>query len=169
MSSLSILFQAKSRVSHLSPLRNTTFSFEHSFRIFSPSRCSEHTISHGRKVALIPFVTPRPNGTPVTSHGDCKLAPQTNISLSNALWPYSCVPRKTSQEVTHPKITPHQTRLTMEFLAIKLYEKRCTLLLWVLYQSFFKLNLGYHNKKKIKKNVKTFIAKSTFAKGKDSI
>ena len=117
MSSLSISFQAKSRLSHSLPLRNTTSSLDRHFRIFSPARCAEHTISHGRRVALIPFVTPRPNGLPVTTHGDYRLAPQTNTSLSSALWPHSCAPKKTSQEVTHPKIAPYQARLTVEFLA----------------------------------------------------
>ena len=117
MSSLSIPFQAKSGVSHSPPLKNTTSSLDRPFRIFSPVRCAEHTISHGHRVALIPFVTPRPLGPPVTTHGDCRLAPQTNTSLSSALWPHSCAPRKTSQEVTHPKIAPHQARLTVEFLA----------------------------------------------------
>ena len=35
----------------------------------------------------------------MTTHGDCRLSPQTNKSLFSA-------PRKTSQEVTHLKITP---------------------------------------------------------------
>ena len=120
LNSLSIPFQAKYGVSHSPPLRNTTSSLDRHFRIVSPARCTEHTISHGRRVALIPFVTPRPNGPPVTTHADCRLAPQTNTSLSSAHWPHSCAPGKTSQEVTHPKIAPNQARLTVEFLANEL-------------------------------------------------
>ena len=55
MSSLSILFKAQSRVSHSFPLRNITFSLDCSFGIFSPASCTENMISHGRRVALIPF------------------------------------------------------------------------------------------------------------------
>ena len=116
MSSLSILFQTKFGVLHSSPVRNTTSSLDPNFRIFSPARCT-NTISHCRKVALIPFVTPRPLGPPVTTHGDCRLASQTNTSLFSVLWPHSCAPEKTSQEVTHLKIVPHQARLIVNFLA----------------------------------------------------
>ena len=62
-------------------------------------------------------VTSRPNRPFVTTHRDCRLAPQTNTSLSSALRLHSCAPRKTSQEVTHSKIALHRARLTMEFLA----------------------------------------------------
>jgi hypothetical protein len=96
MSSLSIPFQAKSGVSHSLPHRNTTSSLDRHFRIFSPTRCTEHTISHGYRVALIPSVIPRPNGPLVTTHRDCRLAPQANTSLCSALWPHSCAPKKTS-------------------------------------------------------------------------
>ena len=120
MSSLSIPFQAKSGLSHSPALRNTKSQLDRSFRIFSLARYTEQTINHGRKIALIPFVTPRPLGLPVTTHGDCRMALQTNISFFGALWPHSCAPGKTSQEVTRPKITPHQARLTVEFLANRL-------------------------------------------------
>ena len=76
-----------------------------------------NTLSQGRRVALIPFVTFRSLGLPMTTHGDCRLGPQTNTSLFKALGPYSCALWKTSQEVTHFKIAPHQARLTVEFLA----------------------------------------------------
>ena len=69
------------------------------------------------------FVAPQPLEPPVTIHEDCKLALQTNTSPSSALLPNSCAPRKTSQEVTHPKIAPHQARLTMEFLANGFHKK----------------------------------------------
>ena len=85
MSSLQSFFKEKFGVSHSSPLRNTTSSLDRSFRIFSPARSAERTIYHGRRVGLIPFVTPRPLELPVTTHEDCRLAPQTNISLSSAL------------------------------------------------------------------------------------
>ena len=42
-------------------------------------------------------VTPWPLKLLVTTHGDNTLAPQTNTSLSSALWPYFCAPRKTCQ------------------------------------------------------------------------
>ena len=70
------------------------------------------------------YVTPRPLGPLVTTHGDWRLAPQTNASLSSAIWPHSCAPEKTSQEITHPKITPHQAYLTVEFLANWLPRKK---------------------------------------------
>ena len=63
------------------------------------------------------IVTPGPLGQLVTTHGDCRLAPKTNTSLSSALWPHSYAPGNTSQEVTHTKIAPHQARLTVKFLA----------------------------------------------------
>ena len=62
------------------------------------------------------IVTPWLLGPLVTIHLDCRLAPQTNISLLRALCPHSCAHNKTSQEVTHPKIVPLQICLTMEFL-----------------------------------------------------
>src|SRR5690348_16423185 len=96
MSSLSISFQAKSGVLHSPLIRNTTSSLDRNFRIFSPARCTKHPISHGRRIALIPFVTPRPLRPLVTTHRDCRLAPQTNTSPSSALWPHSCAPEKTS-------------------------------------------------------------------------
>ena len=65
----------------------------------------------------------RPLEPSVTTHEDCKLASQTNTSLSNALWPHSCALEKTYQEVTHPKIASHQARLTVEFLANRLPRK----------------------------------------------
>lgn len=45
-----------------------------------------------------------PTEPTVTTHGDCKLAPQTNTSPFTAVWPHSCKPEKTYQEITHPKI-----------------------------------------------------------------
>ena len=66
---------------------------------------------------LVHTVTPRPNEPPMTTHGDYRLASQINTSLSSALWPHSYAPGKTSYEVAHPKIVPHQARLTVEFLA----------------------------------------------------
>ena len=66
---------------------------------------------------MINNVTLRPLGPLVTTHGDCRLALQTNTNLSSALWPRSCAPQKTSQEITHPNIAPHQTPLIVEFLA----------------------------------------------------
>ena len=65
----------------------------------------------------IAYVTPQPNGSSVTTHGNYRLAPQTKTSLSSALWPHSCASGKTTHEVSHPKIAPHQARLTMELLA----------------------------------------------------
>ena len=114
--SLSILFKAKPEVSPSPPLRNTMSVLDRSFKIFSPARCIEHTISHSRRISLIPFVTPLPNGPLMPTHRDCRLAPQTNTSLSSSLWRHSCTPKKTFQEVTHPKIAPHQARLIVEFL-----------------------------------------------------
>ena len=93
MSSHSIPFQAKSGVSHSPPLRNATSSLHRNFRIFSPARCTKHTISHDHRVALIPFVIPWPLRPLVSTHGDCRQAPQTNTSLSSAFWPHSCAPR----------------------------------------------------------------------------
>ena len=56
LSNLSILFKAKFGVSYSPPLRNTMSSLDSNFRIFSPSKCTEYIINHGRRVALIPFV-----------------------------------------------------------------------------------------------------------------
>ena len=67
MSNLSMFFKPKSGVSHSSLLKNTMFLLDRSFTIFSSARCTEHTISHGRRVVLIPFVTPQPNGPLVTT------------------------------------------------------------------------------------------------------
>ncbi|XP_057541663.1 uncharacterized protein LOC130820343 [Amaranthus tricolor] len=52
---------------------------------------------------------------------------------------------KTSQEVTHSKITPHQTRLTVKFLANGIHEKKMHLVDMCSLSIFFKLNLGYHS------------------------
>ena len=91
------------------------------------------------------IVTPRPLTPLMTTHRDSRLALQINTSLSSALWPHSCALGNTSQEITHPKIAPHQAHLTVEFLANGLPRKEDTfLLIWVVYQSFFKLNLGYY-------------------------
>ena len=113
INSLSILFKSQSGVLHLPRLRNRTSSLYHSFRILSSARCTEHTISHGRRVALISFVTTRPNRPLVTTQVDYRLAPQINTSLCSALWPYLCATRKTSQEVTHLRIAPLQARLIL--------------------------------------------------------
>ena len=142
MGGLSIIFKVKFGVSHSPPLRNTTSSLDRSFRIFFPVRCTEHTISHGHRVALMPFVTPRPNEPPVTTHGICRLTPQTNTSLSHALWPHSCAPGKTSQEITHPKIDPHQARLTVEFLANVLSWKKKMHLVDISLSILFKVKFG---------------------------
>ena len=105
---------------------------------------------------LVLIVTPRPNGPPVTTHEDCRLAPQTNTSLSSALWPHSCAPRKTSQEVTHPKIAPHQARLTVEFLANELPWKHLVDMssLSILFQAKYELLQDY---------IKYVYAKSIFS------
>ena len=91
------------------PHINESPMFVHSNPLYEPSDQETNV--------YISNVTPRPNEPPVTTHGICRLTPQTNTSLSHALWPHSCAPGKTSQEITHPKIDPHQARLTVEFLA----------------------------------------------------
>ncbi|AES71079.1 hypothetical protein MTR_3g069850 [Medicago truncatula] len=53
--------------------------------------------------------------TPYCFH-DCRLTPQTNTSLFGVFCPHSHACRKTSRQVTHPKIAPSQARLTVEFL-----------------------------------------------------
>ena len=60
----------------------------------------------------------------MTTYKDYRLALQTNTNLISVLWSHSCPPRKTSQKVTHLKITPHQARLTMECLANGSHEEK---------------------------------------------
>ena len=64
--------------------------------------------------------------------------------LSNALWPHSCAPRKTSKKVTHPKITPHKARLTVEFLANGSLEKKMHLVHMSSLSISFQVKMGYH-------------------------
>jgi hypothetical protein len=55
------------------------------------------------------------------------LALQTNPSIFCALLSSLCAPEKTSRSVTHPEIAPGQTRLTLEFFADGLPEKKLQL------------------------------------------
>ena len=50
------------------------------------------------------------------------------------------LPGRTSQEVTHPWISPRLARLTLEFLRIGSRKGRCTLLVWIVPIKSFKLN-----------------------------
>ena len=120
MSNLSILFKAQFKVSYSLTLRITTSLLEHSFRIFSPATCTERMISHGHRVSLILFCNTSALRLLVTTHRDYRPTQLTNISLVSGLWPHSCAPRKTSQEVTHPKIAHHQARLTLKALTNEL-------------------------------------------------
>ena len=54
-----------------------------------------------------------------------RLVPQIIIGLFGVLRPRSHAAWKTSQEVTHPKITPQQAHLTVEFCKSWLPEKKC--------------------------------------------
>ena len=77
--------------------------------------------AHGHGLTLIPSVTPRPlsiAGLTNNSFKDRRLTPQITTSLSGVLRPRSHVAWETFQEVTHPKITPQQARLTVEFLRV---------------------------------------------------
>lgn len=47
---------------------------------------------------------------------NCRLIPQINASLFGVFCSHSHVFRKTFIKVSHPKITPNQACLTMEFL-----------------------------------------------------
>ncbi|WJX34368.1 starch synthase [Trifolium repens] len=59
---------------------------------------------------------------------DDRLTRQTNTSLFSELCPHLHAFRETSQKVTHPKTTPSQARLTVEFLWNELPKRRCILL-----------------------------------------
>jgi len=64
------------------------------------------------------------------------LAPQITTSLFGMLPPCSHAAWKTSQEVTHPKITPQQACLTVEFLRVS-FPKRKVHLWWYKYSLRF--------------------------------
>ena len=77
-------------------------------------------------------VTPRPLSVAgLTNNGfkDRWLAPQIITSLSGVFRPRSHAAQETSHEVTHPKISPQQARLTVEFLRAG-FPKRKVYLWW---------------------------------------
>lgn len=62
---------------------------------------------------------------------DYRLTPQTITGLFSMLSPYLHAFRKTSQKVTYPNTTPSQSRLTIDFLFVRLPKRRCILLVIV--------------------------------------
>ncbi|PNX80243.1 hypothetical protein L195_g036240, partial [Trifolium pratense] len=65
---------------------------------------------------------------PTSFHLDDRLTPQPNTSLLACFVLTRTLSGKIFQKVTHPKTTPSQARLTVEFLSNELPKRRCILL-----------------------------------------
>jgi hypothetical protein len=71
--------------------------------------------------------------------------PHTSTSLLCAICHHSCVPRKTSRSVTHPKIAIGQARLTQRFFRGRLLKKKKHLVDMTTLLILLSLGDGYHH------------------------